>query len=188
MRNIVLLAHISLDGYVANEKGQLDGFDSGDENLAFVNRLTESADAALFGRVSYQLLDAHWPKAKDRPGASVHEINYSHWYNGCQKLVVSTQLAGTVRANTTIIHQHIKDELIAVKNQPGKDILIFGSPQLSQWMMTKDLIDSFWIFINPVIFGKGIPLFTEELPFKKLKLNNEERFPNGELALNFTPR
>ncbi len=61
--------------------------------------------------------------------------------------------------NTTVISENISNEIIKIKEQPGNDILIFGSPAVSQSLMQLDLIDSYWIFINPVIFGQGIPLF-----------------------------
>ncbi|MFI5187151.1 MAG: dihydrofolate reductase family protein, partial [Chitinophagales bacterium] len=67
MRELILVVHIPLDGFVAGPKGELDGFDASEENLQFVCSLTEDADTALFGRNSYQLLNSHWPTAKDRP-------------------------------------------------------------------------------------------------------------------------
>jgi dihydrofolate reductase len=65
MRKLVLIVHTSLDGFVAGPQGELHDFDPGEDNLAFVASLTETADAAMFGRVSYELLEAHWPHAKD---------------------------------------------------------------------------------------------------------------------------
>ncbi len=67
MRKLTLVVHISLDGFVAGTKGELDGFEPGEENLAFVCQLTETADAALFGRVSYDLLERYWTTAKTNP-------------------------------------------------------------------------------------------------------------------------
>jgi len=68
MRKLVLLAHTSLDGFVAGAQGELDDFDASEENLQFVCSLTEKADSALFGRTSYELLNNYWPSAKDLAG------------------------------------------------------------------------------------------------------------------------
>jgi dihydrofolate reductase len=94
-------------------------------------------------------------------------------------------LSGEKLNDTEIISDNISDEIIKIKNQNGKDILIFGSPSLSRIFMQHNLIDSYWIFVNPTIFGQGIPLFTT-LPNKiKLKLVATKQFANGEFALNY---
>ena len=76
MSKILLLVHISLDGFVAGVHGELTGFESGEENLQFVCDLTANAGAAMFGRKSYELLEAFWPKAKDIPNQrqKVHRV------------------------------------------------------------------------------------------------------------------
>src|ERR1700759_3467446 len=103
MRKIILIVHTSLDGLVAGVNGELDGFDASDENLGFVCDIAEHADAAFFGRVSYQLLDNYWPNAADRAGATKNEIRYSNWYNRAQKIVLSKTISASGLTNTTII-------------------------------------------------------------------------------------
>ncbi len=186
MRKIILIAHISLDGYVAGKKGELDGFDASEENLQFVCKLTENADAALFGRISYELLNSYWPNAKNLSNASKGMIAYSDWYNSAQKIVFSKTLTKeNLPDNTLLMHDIIANEIINIKEHEGKDILIFGSPSVSQKFMQLKLIDSYWIFINPVIFGEGIPLFVPSANKSKLKLTVNKQFPNGETALHF---
>jgi dihydrofolate reductase len=185
MRKLTLIAHTSLDGFVAGENGELDGFEAGEENLAFVVGLTNTADAALFGRVSYQLLEKYWPSAKDIPGATEGEVAYSTWYNEAEKIVVSRTLEGQMIENTTIVSENVVAQIAAIKGQAGKDILIFGSPSVAQLLMEENLIDDYWICINPVTFGKGIPLFTRSEELKKLQLISTRQFPNGELALHY---
>jgi hypothetical protein len=67
MRKLILIAHTSLDGFVAGTKGELDDFQGASESLDFVNRICETADAALFGRISYKLLNDYWPDAAKQP-------------------------------------------------------------------------------------------------------------------------
>lgn len=183
MRRLILLAHISLDGYVAGVKGELDGFPVGDENLEFVCRLTHDADAALFGRNSYKLLEGYWPKAKDIPNNTKSQIEYSNWYNKVSKTVVSKTMLEENKENVIIIRDNISDEITKMKQETGEDILLFGSPALSQLLMQLSLIDIFWIFINPIIFGEGIPLFSGMANKIDLKLTETKQFANGEIAL-----
>jgi len=185
MRKLILVVHISLDGFVAGPKGELDGFDAGEENLEFVCKLTEEADTALFGRISYKLLDSYWPTARDNPNATNGEIAYSTWYNNAKKIVISKTITAQNLINTTIISKNISNEIIKIKEQTGKNILIFGSPTISQSLMQPDLIDSYWIFVNPIIFGQGIPLFAGLTNKLKLKLLTTKQFSNGEIALHY---
>ncbi|HET9823720.1 MAG TPA: dihydrofolate reductase family protein, partial [Chitinophagaceae bacterium] len=187
MRKVILLAHISLDGFVAGSKGELDGFDAGEENLQFVSELTEEADAALFGRKSYELLNSFWPTAKDLANASKGQIAYSTWYCNAGKIVVSRTMANQHLANTLVVAENVPNEIANVKLQPGKNILIFGSPSVSQLLMQHKLIDSYWIFVNPVIFGDGIPLFKSFGKRMQFKLVTTKEFSNGEVAMNFIP-
>ena len=184
-RKIILLAHISLDGFVAGLNGELDDFDKGEENLEFVCKLTEDADTALFGRLSYELLNSYWPTARDHPKAKKGEIAYSNWYNNAKKIIISKKMTDGGLMNTTIINGNISNEIIKIKEQPGKNILIFGSPSVSQLLMKLDLIDSYWIFINSIIFGEGIHLFADMKDKKRLKFLTTKEFPNGEIALHY---
>jgi len=186
MRNLILVVHVSLDGFVAGVNGEFDGFDANEENLQFVCSLTEDADAALFGRISYQLLDTHWPDARNRPGATKAEITYSNWYNNAEKIVVSRTLANENLNNTTVISKDILTEIKKIKERPGNNILIFGSPSISQILMQAGLVDVYWIFVNPIIFGKGIPLFAEVQHKIKLQLLATQQFSNGEFALKYS--
>jgi len=88
--------------------------------------------------------------------------------------------------NTTVISNDIPNEIRKIKNQPGKDILIFGSPAVSQLLMQHDVIDSYWIFVNPIIFGRGIPLFKEMSNKIKLTLVATKPFSNGEFGLCYS--
>ncbi len=186
MRKLVLVVHTSLDGFVAGLHGELTGFESGTENLEFVCKLTEDADAALFGRISYELLNQYWPTAHKTPTASKGEIDYSNWYNSAQKIVVSGTLKPTHDPKTTIVNSAIEATITKIKEQPGRNILIFGSPSVARQLMQAGLVDSYWIFVNPTIFGNGIPLFTQLTGVIKLTLVSSKHFPNGEMALHYT--
>ena len=184
MRKIVLLAHTSLDGYVANPDHNLDWFEPSDESLALVCELTRSADAALFGRTSYKLLDDYWPNAHQKPNATKSETEFSLWYNNAHKIIFSRTIKESDYPNSTIIADDIKNKILSIKQSLGKDILIFGSPSIFQILQELDLVDEYWVFINPAIFGDGLPLFKKGQKKVELKLVKTKTFPNGEHVLN----
>jgi len=186
MKKLVSIAHISIDGFVAGLKGELDGFDRSEGNLEFVCKLTRQADSALFGRVSYQLLETYWPTAATLPNVTKAEIEYSNWYNSAKKIVVSNTITESEKPNTTIIRDNILDAISDFKKQEGSDILLFGSPTLTQFLIEHGMIDSYWIFIHPVFFGEGIPLFRQTKHKMKLKLGETKKFVKGEIALHYS--
>lgn len=186
MRKLVLIAHISLDGYVAMKDGTLRRFNPSKENLDFVCGLTDEADAAMVGRVSYEMLESYWPGARDMPTASPSEIKYSNWYNEAKKIVVSQSIAATKPPKTTIVNGDISNEIAAIKKQKGKDILLFGSPSVFQQLIKAKLIDECQILVYPAIFGDGIPLFKSIEEQATLKLISTKQFTNGEIALRYT--
>ena len=131
------------------------------------------------------MLNSYWPNAKDIPNASSGTVAYSTWYNKAHKIVVSKTLMDERLPNTSIIRENLQDEINAIRSGDGKNILLFGSPALTKTLMQLDLIDSYWIFVNPVIFGKGIPLFTEPTNKTKLTLTTTKQFSNGEIGLYY---
>jgi dihydrofolate reductase len=179
MRELTLIVQTSLDGFVAGPKGEFDNFIGDEENLEFVCSLTEDADAVLSGRVSYQMLNSAWPTAANKPGATKNEIKYSNWYNAASKFVLSKTLKDKDSANTYIVSRDIETEIISIKQQPGKNILIFGSPTTVHSLFQMNLIDSFWIIIHPVIFGQGIPFFRGSKSITKLELLVSKQLSSG---------
>ena len=186
MRELTLIVQTSLDGFVAGPNGEFDNFIGGEENLEFVCSLTDDADAALFGRVSYQLLEKNWPTAEIKPGATKNEIKYSRWYNSASKFVLSRTLQINDSENPHIISKDIETEINHIKNQPGKNILIFGSPTAVQALLDLNLIDNFWIIVHPVIFGQGIPFFRDRKNTIKLGLLASKQLSNGTLCHKYS--
>lgn len=185
MRKLILIVHTSIDGFVGGVKGEFDGFKASPENLDFVNDLTDEADAALVGRVSYEMLERYWPTARDNANASKSEIKYSNWYNDADKIVLSKSLPKSNLDKTTIISENIADNLLEIKNRNGKNILMFGSPTIFEILNKLDLIDEYWIINYPALFGNGISFFTRAETPKKFKLLGTRQFSNGEIAINY---
>jgi dihydrofolate reductase len=186
MRNLVVVVQTSLDGFVAGADGGFDHFLGGEENLGFVCGITDHADAALFGRVSFQLLDSNWPGIAANPDATVNMIKYSNWYNAVPKYVLSKTLATENTRNVFVIPDQLETSIHAIKEQDGKDILIFGSPTAVQTLLDLQLIDRIWIIVHPVMFGEGIPLFRNRKQVIQLALIDSQQLSNGTLCNQYT--
>jgi dihydrofolate reductase len=185
MRKLVLFMHVSLDGYVAGLKGEMNWIIVNEDMFKYSGRQTERSDLGLYGRVTYELMQAYWPTAGDEADASEHDKQHSDWYNKVEKVIISRTMKGTHLANTTILSDNIAEEIKKLKAKPGKDIVIFGSPSVGHFLITENLIDEYWIFVNPVILGKGIPLFKGSKDMIKLKLVSSEIFASGVVCLHY---
>jgi len=177
--------HTSLDGFVAGLNGEMDWIKVDEEMFDFVATMTAQADMALYGRVTYEMMQSYWPKAGEQPNASKHDIEHSSWYNQVSKIVLSRTMKGTGLQNTTVINDQLSEKINSIKQRGDKNILIFGSPRASQSLLNVGLIDEFWLFVNPIILGQGMPLFKNITGTTKLKLVESKTFTCGVIALHY---
>lgn len=177
--------HTSLDGFVAGLKGEMDWISIDDEMFDFVATMTDKADTALYGRVTYEMMQNYWPNAGKQPNASKHDKEHSAWYNKVSKVVLSRTMSENGLVNTKVIADDLAHNINKIKNQDGKNILIFGSPTASHSLLSEGLIDEFWLFVNPVLLGQGIPLFKDVTQMTKLKLLETKIFSCGVIALHY---
>jgi len=185
MRNLIFFMHTSLDGFVAGLKGEMNWIKVDDEMFDFVATMTEKADTALYGRLTYEMMQSYWPNAGKEPNASKHDKEHSAWYNKVSKIVLSKTISEKGLDNTTVISGQLADNINKIKKQDGKNILIFGSPGASQSLLNEGLIDEFWLFVNPIILGQGRPLFKDIAGTIKLKLVESKTFACGVIALQY---
>jgi dihydrofolate reductase len=131
------------------------------------------------------MMESYWPTAGNKPNASKHDIEHSAWYSKTHKIVLSKTLKGEGLKNTTIISDNLADRIHKIKQQPGSEILVFGSPTATHALIQLNLIDGYWLFVNPVILGKGIPLFADIKNKIDLKLQHTHQFANGVTELSY---
>lgn len=185
MRKIISFMHISLDGFVAGPNGEMNWIKVDEEIFDHVGKRISQGDTALYGRVTYEMMENYWPGAGKKPNASKHDIEHSKWYSEAHKLVLSKTLKEAVLANTTIISDNLAERINEIRQQEGPDILLFGSPTATHALIQLNLIDGYWLFVNPIILGKGIPLFVEIKEKIKLKLLTTRQFASGVTELNY---
>jgi dihydrofolate reductase len=174
-RRIILSMYISLDGYVAGPGGELDWFIWDKEMEAYSIDLIKTIDTMLFGRVTYQLMESYWPNASP-PTENQIIIDAM---NNTPKVVVSETLNETTWNNTSLIKEKIPEEVSKLKQKKGKDIVIYGSSVLASALTKHKLIDEYQFFVNPVVIGKGKPLFENINGGVKLKLTRTKVFNCG---------
>src|SRR5215831_17560002 len=184
MRKIISLMHVSLDGFVAGPNGEMNWIRVDEEMFEYASDRTSHSDTALYGRVTWQMMDAYWPEAGKKPNASKHDIEHSAWYNNVHKVVISRTMQGQQLNNITIISDHIREQITNLKNQPGKDILLLGSPSSFNALVEHNLIDEYWLFINPIFIGNGIPLFKGPREKVQLKLAYNKTLSSGVVCLH----
>lgn len=185
MRKLISFVHISLDGFVAGPNGEMDWIQVNQEIFDHVGKRISKGNTALYGRTTYQMMESYWPTAADQPNASQHDVEHSQWYSKVHKLVLSNTLDESNLTNTTIISNNLAERINEIKQQEGEDILVFGSPTATHSLMLLQLIDGYWLFVNPVVLGKGIPLFANINKPVKLQLLSTHQFTCGVTELNY---
>lgn len=177
MRSLVVTENVTLDG-VADE---MDAWFSpfGGDDIAAVNREhMAAADAALLGRVTYEAFKSFWPQQTDDP------TGVSDYLNRTRKYVFSATLKEADWQNTTILRGALTEEVAALKEQPGKDIVVSGSISLAQSLVREGLVDEYRVFIYPVVLGHGRRLFPDGID-SKLRHVDTQTFRSGVVLLTY---
>jgi dihydrofolate reductase len=179
MRKLVYAINVSLDGFADHEAAVAD-----DELHEFYTGLLRSADAVLYGRVIYQLLASYWPFAPDMPSSTRSEIEFAHELNRIPKIVFSKTLEKVEWSNTRLVKENAVEEVLRLKEQPGKDLFVGGLSFVST-LVDLGLIDEYWILIQPVLLGTGKPIFKDLHQWVHLKLIDTKAFKSGVVVLHY---
>jgi dihydrofolate reductase len=185
MRNVILLMHVSLDGFVAGPNGEMDWIRFDDLLVDDVAELTATADTALFGRATYQMMAGYWPTVANDPNASKHDIDHARWVNHAPKIVFSRTLQNVDWENSRIVRDNIPEEMARLKQQPGKNLLMIGSTSTAHAFMRLGLIDEYRINVNPIVLGSGLPLFADIQDTINLQLVTAKTYASGVVGLHY---
>jgi len=178
MRKVVSGLFISLDGVTESpDKWQFDHFD--DDMMANMAAHIAEADTVLLGRVTYQEWAPYWPTSTYEPFAS--------YINNTPKYVVSTTLDKVEWKNATLIKGNLAEEITRLKQQPGKNIAVEGSPSLVRSLLQNDLLNELTLMVHPVIAGSGKRLFKDGGDLKRLKLAATKTTRTGVVILTYQP-
>jgi len=180
VRKVVVSEFVSLDGVMEDPSWTFQ-FPSEDRDQYKFDELA-AADALLLGRKTYEGFAAAWPQMEEQTG------EYGAWMNGYPKYVVSTTLEESLEwNNSTLIEGNVAEEVSRLKEQDGKDILVFGSAALVNTLVEHDLVDEYRLMVFPVVVGSGKRLFADGIDKKVLMLVETKTFGSGAIVLTYRP-
>jgi dihydrofolate reductase len=185
MRRIVVTEFVSLDG-VMEDPGGAEGTRHAGWTFQFNDsegmkyKLDETMDhaALLLGRITYEGFAAAWPAMTD-------EVGFADKMNGMPKYVVSKTLERADWNNSTILRGDIAQEVSALKEQDGGDILVAGSASLVRELLVHDLVDEYRLMVFPIVLGSGKRLFAGEGDAATLKLVDVKPLKSGTVILTY---
>jgi dihydrofolate reductase len=182
MRKVIFQMMISLDGYFEGPERDISWHNVDEEFNNYAIDLLNNVDTLLFGRITYQLMAEYWPSQE----AITNDPIVAERMNSLAKITFSRTLDKVEWKNSRLVKGTIPEEIMKLKKQAGKDIALFGSSNLALTFIEHNLIDEFRIMVNPVVLGKGTPLFNgikEKLPLKLIK---SKTFDSGNVLLYYS--
>ena len=181
MRKLIATMNMTLDGFCDHTAMIAD-----DELLQHYNELLRNADALLYGRITYQLMESYWPTVVKNPTGNQPTDEFGVLIDNISKIVFSHTLKNVDWKNVKLAKRGIQEEVLELKQQAGKAILA-GSPSLIVTLMQLDLIDEYQLCVQPIILGNGLRLFKNINDRINLKLIKTKIFGSGSIALYYEP-
>ena len=182
MRKLIAAMNMTLDGFCDHTSMIAD-----DEIHQHYNELLSSADTLIYGRTTYQLMESYWPSVVKNPTGNKQMDEFAVIIDDISKIVFSRTLKNVEWKNAKLARRDIKEEILALKQQTGRDILV-GSPSLIVSTVNLDLVDELQISVQPTIAGEGLPLFKNIRDRIDLKLLKTKIFNNsGSVTFYYEP-
>ena len=182
MRKLIYFTMASLDGFMDKPDHNLDWVIVDEEEHSYVNNLERELGGYLYGRRMYEIMNAYWPTA-DTESDLAFEAEFSHIWKQIPKTVFSSTLE-RVEGNARLFRGDVIEEVVRLKEQPGKDLEVGGS-QLAASLMQAGLVDEYRIFVHPVLLGNGtrmVPSLDEPV---QLRLVESHTFKSGVVFLRY---
>lgn len=182
MRKLIYAINITLDGCCDHSN-----FFPDEELMDYYIQLLREADLLVYGRKTYQLMVPYWPDVAKSQDDRAEDIEFARAFIACNIVVFSRSLAPTDDGKTRIVRSDLHEEILRLKQQPGKNILV-GGVDLPGQLMQFGLIDEYRIVVVPILAGEGRRLF-EDVPLsetKKLKLVDSKLSKAGSVALRYS--
>lgn len=131
------------------------------------------------------MMGSYWPTVLDDPNESKHNMEHAKWLQDVKKIVISGTMDKAEWNNTMLIKDNIAEEIKALKEQAGKNLVIFGSPGAAQTLLELGLIDEFLLTICPVVLGSGKSVFNGGVEKIRLKLLSSRMLKSGIIATRY---
>lgn len=197
-RRILAFEWLSADGYFADSDGSLSWVVPDDEQAKAAVKGLPAADTVLFGRRTYELFEGFWRAALQesatapdphRPGQRSREHRaIAAWMHAASKLVFSRTLKDVSWNNAHLVRELDPDEISAMKREPGKNMMIFGSGSIVSQLTQHRLIDEYQFVVCPVFLGDGRRLLVEPAKNMPLDLREAKKYSSGDVSLRYARR
>ena len=185
MRKIIHWVHTSIDGYVAGPAGEFDWPAVGPELFGYSEAMNEQVDTLMYGRVVWDMMAAYWPTADADPATTDdHARAFAPFWRRTPKIVVSRTLADA-GWGARVIGKDFANEVLELKRQPGKDILLTGGAEVAASLTELGLLDDYRIVVHPVVLGGGPRLFVEAKNRIGMKLTDSRTFDSRTVLLRY---
>lgn len=181
MRKLIAGMNMTLDGFCDHTAMIAD-----DEIHEHYSEALKNADIIIWGRTTYQLMEDYWPMVVKSPTGNPSTDEFAVLADNIQKIVYSRTLKKVDWKSTTLKNELIKEEIEALKQQDGKNILV-GSPSLIVAFTQLGLVDEYQLGVHPVIAGSGLTLFKNIKERIDLKLLNTKTFGCGAVMMYYEP-
>ncbi|HEU4552899.1 MAG TPA: dihydrofolate reductase family protein [Chitinophaga sp.] len=187
MRKVIVSMNVTLDGFMAGANGTLDWhFPFWNEEMTeYMTAQLQTADTILLGRLSYQVMADYWPHAAAQPLLTPAQSCFATQMNSFTKIVFSRTLHKASWQHTRIIRSHIKQQMLELKRQPGRDMVLLGSISIVQLFIRLGLIDEYRLWVHPVTVKQGTPLFRNNHHKTALQFLKAKSFSNGMVVLYY---
>ncbi len=188
MRTLKLQTQMSIDGFIAGANGEMDWmtFHWDDALKQYVSDVTESVGTIILGRNLAQGFIPHWAAVAANPDDP--DVLAGRKFSETPKVVFSKTLTKSEWANTTLATGDIVEEITALKQQSGGDIIAYGGSTFVSNLIKNNLIDEYHLFVNPTAIGRGMPIFAGLAANLNLKLVNATAFDCGIVVLCYKPQ
>ncbi|MFF2244035.1 dihydrofolate reductase family protein [Arthrobacter sp. NPDC058130] len=183
MRKIIMVMQVSLDGFFEGLDRDISWHMVDDELHGHMNEKLAPMGAFLEGRVSYELMEGYWPTADQDPDISPLMAEFAQIWRDMPKIVYSRTLM-TAGPNTTVVREVVAEEVLALKAQPGGDMTL-GGAELADTFRRLGLIDEYWVYVHPVLIGRGRPMFKDADSSAQVRLLETHTFGNGVTLLRY---
>src|SRR4051812_28053141 len=186
MRKLKLQMQISVDGYVAGPNGELDWmtWTHDDQLIQFINALTDSSDTILLGRKMTDGFVNYWENVVNNQPDSP-EYPFARKMVDTPKVVFSKTLDASRWNNTILAKGNLADEIANLKNQSGKDIIVYGGAGFVSSLIKEGHIDELNLFVHPIMISKGMRIFDLLDKRQKLTLLGSTSYENGVTVLRY---
>jgi dihydrofolate reductase len=188
MRKLKLQVQMSVDGYIAGPNGEMDwmmmeGWNSDYKYRNYVDELTQSIDTILLGRKMTSGFISYWSDVMSKPDN--RDYMFAKKMIEIPKIVFSNTLDKSEWINTELSKGDLRTEITRIKNQHGRDIIVYGGASFDSSLIKEKLIDEFYLFINPVALGKGMSIFKDLNDVRKFTLIESIAFDYGIVLLHY---